>query len=239
MRHHSFFYIKLTVILSVFLNIYTINIFAQEENLYLEDQIFISSTYNILTHKDKSIMQGGFSNGFSIGFIKDLPVNKRRNFGFGFGVNYLISNYFQNIRIRVNDEGNTTIKRMESSEFTKNKFSLSYIEMPFEIRYRTSTADENEFWRFYLGVKLGYRIKSFARLKTEISEVAYYGIPEFNKWRYGLTLNSGYDRFVVHIYYGLSNIFNKDVYAKPVLPGEPDISMKMNELNIGLIYYLL
>ena len=38
----------------------------------------------------------------------------------------------------------------------KNVQKLSYIEIPFEIRWRTSKVHSHKFWRIYSGVKYSY-----------------------------------------------------------------------------------
>src|SRR4030065_599486 len=74
---------------------------------YLEDQLYISLAYNILGNKPATISQNGFSGGFSLGFIKDIPLNARRNIGFGVGVGYAYNVYVQNLKI--SRENQTTL----------------------------------------------------------------------------------------------------------------------------------
>ena len=74
---------------------------------YLEDQLYISLTYTILGNKPATISQNGFSGGFSLGFIKDIPLNERRNVGFGVGVGYAYNVYVQNLKI--SRENQTTL----------------------------------------------------------------------------------------------------------------------------------
>lgn len=65
---------------------------------YLEDQIYLGLTYNVLTDLPNTVKQSGFSNSIFLGFIKDIPINERRNFGFGVGLGYSIDTYFHNIK---------------------------------------------------------------------------------------------------------------------------------------------
>ena len=51
----------------------------------LEDQLYLSVTYSILNNKPATISQNGFSGGFSMGFIKDIPLNEQRNIGLAIG----------------------------------------------------------------------------------------------------------------------------------------------------------
>ena len=49
---------------------------------YLEDQIYISLSVITLTNLSDDVAQSGFSNSFGVGFIKDIPVNAKRQFCF-------------------------------------------------------------------------------------------------------------------------------------------------------------
>ena len=229
---------KLHLILLILITSLT-NSYAQKDNYYLEDQIFISGTYNLLMNKHDSIKQGGFSNGFEIGYIRDIPLNERRNFGLGVGISYSSVNYYQNIAITTLENGSTDFQRLNNEDFIRNKFHVSYIEIPFEIRYRTSTIDVYSYFRAYLGFKIGYKLTSHSKLKTNEYEVAYFNQPEFSDLRYGLTLSLGYGTWNFRMYYNLNKVFVGDTEANSVISGNPTISMDMNELAIGLIFYLI
>jgi len=212
---------------------------SKKDNYYLEDQIFITASYNLIVNTSDSISQGGFSNGMLIGYVRDIPLNEQRNFGLGIGVNYAISHIYQNVSIKSLEDGSTDIQRMESYQYIRNKFSLAFIEMPFEIRYRTSTIDKHKFFRSYLGFKIGYRLRASSKLKTKINEIAYYNQPEFNWWKYGVYLNIGYGSWNFHVDYTLSKVFKDDTFAKPHDASQDLIPMDMNMLNFGLTFYLI
>ena len=60
---------------------------------YREDQFYFSITYNILNNTSDGITQVGFSPGFHLGFIRDMPINKRRNVAVGVGLGLSINSY--------------------------------------------------------------------------------------------------------------------------------------------------
>jgi len=227
------------VIFSLLLQFSFLSVSAQKSNYYLEDQIYITATYNLVVNKHDSITQGGFSNGMLIGYIRDIPLNEQRNFGLGLGINYNIGHVYQNIAIRTLDDGSTDIQRMKNNEYLRNKFSVSYVEVPLEIRYRTSTIDKHSFFRAYLGFKIGYKLRSYSKIKTKLTEISYYNQPEFRDWKYGIYLNIGYSSWNFHIDYTLSKIFKDGTYAKPHDPTQSLIPMDMNALNFGLTFYLI
>jgi len=196
---------------------------------YLEDQIYLGITYNIINKRPSSISPNGFSNGIFIGYIKDIPVNEERNFGFGLGLGYGRNTYFQNLKI--SEINNTTVFEPVDGTFNRNKFSLHSIEVPFELRWRTSTSTKYKFWRVYSGIKLGYVFASNSKLKQDITTVVR-NISEVNKFQYGLTLSVGYGTWNANLYYALNDIFSE---ANLLSNNE---SIEAREIRIGLIFYV-
>ena len=195
---------------------------------YLEDQLYLSLTYTILSNKPETISQNGFSGGFSMGFIKDIPLNEQRNLGLGIGVGYAYNVYVQNLK--VSRENQTTLFEL-AEDYKTNRFGIKAIEMPFEFRWRTSTPEKYSFWRIYGGIKFAYLIT--AKTKFTDSEVVLTtkNIPEFNRIQYGATLATGYGNWNLYFYYGLSPLF------KDALFNGKKIDLK--DVNIGLKFYIM
>jgi len=197
---------------------------------YLEDQFYIGATYNSVYRLPKGISQNGFSNGIFFGYIKDMPINAKRDFGVGIGLGYGRNTYFQDLRI---EEVNGVTVFQEVRSFDRNKFSLHTVEVPIEIRWRTSTPTKYKFWRIYSGVKLGYVFASNSKLKKD-GVVNVKGIKEINKFQYGLTLGTGFGTWNLNVYYGLNDIFSSDALLNRT--GTP---VRGRDLRIGLIFYIL
>jgi hypothetical protein len=53
------------------------------DSLYREDQIYIGLTFHVMSDMPQDVTQKGFSGGFHTGFIRDFPVNRRRNVAVG------------------------------------------------------------------------------------------------------------------------------------------------------------
>lgn len=221
-----------------FLSGFFYNVLAQEQNikeidsLYKEDQFYAGTTYNVLGKQPTDVSQSGFSLGFHLGYIKDIPINKRRNIALGLGLGYSANSFNQNIRInKVNDVVTYTLLE-DSDSYTKNKFSSHLIEVPFEFRWRTSTPTEYSFWRIYTGFKVGYVITHSAKYKGDLGNIKFTDIEDFNDFQYGLTLSIGYNTWNLHMYYGLNPIFSEDA----IMNGE---NLDMNTIKIGLMFYFL
>ena len=200
---------------------------------YREDQFYASVTYNLLNYKPENVSQNGFSTGFHFGFIRDMPINERRNFAIGLGLGISSNSYNQNLSI-IETNNNLVYLILDESagNVTKNKFTTFLVEVPLEIRWRTSTAADYNFWRIYTGFKIGYLVYNSSKLVSEAGSQNLSNIEDFNKLQYGLTLSAGYGTWNFYVYYGLNPIFDDN--AK--LSGDP---INMASIKIGLMFYML
>ena len=216
---------------------FTINLCAQEsskaEDLkYLEDQFYLGITYNLVLNKPDGVTQGNFSYGLMGGFIKDFPLNKRRNFGFGVGLGYAYNNYYTNLFVDKTENGlEYTVLDSEVS-YKRNKLDTHVIEIPIELRWRTSTPSDYKFWRVYAGMKLGYVVGSRSKFVSDSAKISFNNT-DVRNFRYGIMLNFGYSTVNVHAYYALSNLFNDNIST---VEGE---SIEFRPLRIGIIFYIL
>jgi len=202
------------------------------DSLYKEDQFYFGITYNLLTNMPNGMSQNGFSSGFHFGFIKDMPINKNRNWALGLGLGYSTNSINQNLLISKDQQGSFNYELLGSSQFIKNKLSRHLFEVPFELRWRTSTPDNYKFWRIYTGFKLGYVFASNAKHKGSSQSNKIANIEDFDKLQYGLTLSIGYNTWNAYMYYGLNSIFKKAA----ILDGKP---MDFRAVKVGLMFYVL
>ena len=68
------------------------------DNKYREDQIYINLNYNSLKNTPENFSQNKFSSSLSLGFIRDIPINKNRNFGLGLGLGFSSGSYNNNYK---------------------------------------------------------------------------------------------------------------------------------------------
>ncbi|WP_299524451.1 porin family protein [Winogradskyella sp.] len=200
---------------------------------YREDQFYISVTYNLLGARPNGVNQNGFSTGFHFGFIRDMPINERRNVAIGIGLGLSSNSYNQNISIlETNDEITFNIIDESEVNVSRNKFTTYLLEVPFEFRWRTSSATDYNFWRIYSGFKIGYLFYNSTKFISDSGDVKLSNIDEFNRLQYGLTLSAGYGTWNFHAYYGLNAIFDNSVRLN-------DQPIDMRFFKIGLMFYIL
>ncbi|UOB19034.1 porin family protein [Abyssalbus ytuae] len=204
-----------------------------EAGKYLEDQFYIGVTYNILLNRPENVSQNNFSSGIQLGFIKDIPLNNNRNLGLGIGVGYATNSYFSNLRATKNS-GDIVYDVIPSDvSYRRNKVGTHQLEIPFEFRWRTSTADRYKFWRLYSGIKLSYVFSARSKFITADDRVIFSN-DEIEKFQYGLYFSFGYNTWNFYGYYQLNNLFSNDSFIEST--GE---KINAGVLSVGLMFYIL
>lgn len=197
------------------------------------DRIVVDIFTDMWQGADDGISISSYSPGASFYGMYNLPFGKSKfglGFGFGFGTHNMRSNampvaevVYDSINGNV-ETGNTVFQRIPGSvntteiEYDINKLTLSYFDIPVELRYRKENEKEKAF-RFYIGAKIGYLLNSHIKYKgigfksdNLGKDVKYkeYKVLNIEPLRYGLTLRVGYSYFNLFGYYSLSKIFKDD-----------------------------
>ncbi|CAN5259172.1 porin family protein [soil metagenome] len=203
------------------------------DSLYREDQIYIGLTFHVLSDLPAEVTQKGFSGGFHTGFIRDFPVNRRRNVAIGAGLGWSINTYGQELFIGEDPNENTIFRDLNSLDidYDTNRFSTQLIEVPLEFRWRTSTPESYRFWRIYTGVRLGYIYYFKSNFEHEGNKVIQTDVPELDRFRIGTTFTFGYNTFNFHLYYNINPLFKN-----ASLNGE---EFGIHTFKIGLMFYIL
>lgn len=215
-----------------------LSVFAQEktidfdavDSLYREDQFYVGLTYNKLQNTPKGLSQNKFSSGFSFGFLRDMPINKARTWAIAAGLGYSLNIYNDNLFITSqNNEINYQID--PELNYSKNKLSLHYIDLPIEVRWRASTPESHKFWRIYTGLKVSYLFYDQYKFVGSGTTLKISSNDDFNKLHYGVYVAAGWNTWNFYAYYGLNPLFKS-----ATIDGE---KIKMQTLNIGLMFYIL
>lgn len=243
-KHSAFFvvlaFMKTFLLLVLVLPLYVC--FAQDngqlqvpkviDSLYREDQFYASLTYNAIANLNSGVTQSGFSTGFHLGFIRDMPMNTRRNLAIGLGVGISSNSYNQNIIISEADEGYSYQFYGSDIDVSKNKFTTLLIDIPLEFRWRTSSPTVNRFWRVYPGFKLSYLVYNTTKTRSDVGRIDLSNVKDFNDFQYGATLSVGYGNWNFHFYYALNPIFKDSAQLN-------NEALDISAMKIGVIFYLL
>lgn len=205
-----------------------------EDSLYREDQFYIGLTFHLLHKFPGEASQKGFSGGFHTGFIRDFPINKRRNIAIGTGLGWSVNTYGHEVFVGEDSQGSTIFRDLDALdlEYDTNRHTTQLIEAPIEFRWRTSTPETYQFWRVYTGVRLGYIYSFRSNFKQAGNQVIQNDVPELQRFRLGTTFTFGYNTFNFHVYYSLNPFFKN-----ASLDTGEDVGI--STFKLGLMFYIL
>lgn len=202
------------------------------DSLYREDQFYVGLNYNSLISKPSGVSQDKISFGFSGGFLRDMPLNKKRTFAIAPGIGFSFNNYIQNMAI-VGTSQNPIYGIIPSNvNYDKNRFEQLRVEVPIELRWRNSTPETYQFFRIYGGFKVSYLLLDKSVFDNGTEKLVIKNNKDFNDFLYGAYISMGYSAFNIQVYYGLNSFFKSTAH----LDSE---RIYMNALSIGFIYYIL
>jgi len=220
--------------------VYCVAVFSQEgtkelkidDSKYREDQFYVGITYNFLENKPADMKQLGLSGGLHLGFIRDFPINKQRNIGFGVGLGYSNNSYNHNLFIK---EENTSVTYQvlddNVTNYSKNKLNIHMIEVPLQFRWRTSTSETYRFWRVYAGVKVGYVFSSIVKHKGDLGEFKQNNTTHLNKIRTTADISFGWNTWNFYVGYGLNSLFSDKANVSGA-------AIDITEIKFGLLFYI-
>jgi hypothetical protein len=203
--------------------------FTKVDSLYREDQFYVGVTYDLLRHTPAHFMQNSFSIGLSAGFLRDMPINKKRTLAIAAGFGFSYDKYHQNLVVSEAD-GTKHYEIVDKNSFSNNKMEQVFIDVPVEFRWRNSTPESYKFWRIYTGFKLRYQVFDKTKYVGNTTETVFHN-SDFNSLHYGPYLAVGHNTINLYVYYGMNPIFKS---AK--IDGK---SIDMQTLNFGLMFYIL
>ena len=169
-----------------------------------------------------------YSFGVNIYRMIDIPFTNR--FGISFGLGLSSQNFHHNGQFVTNLETDgtefTTLEPLPSGyDYRRNKLSLNYVDLPFELRFRSK--DKPRF-NFYPGVKIGYLFNAHTKTIDNTGKYKNYNVPNLETLRYGISLRMGWGKSLhIYTYYQLTSIFKKD-------RGET-----INPFSIGFTFYFI
>ena len=195
------------------------------DTLYREDQIYASVGYPLLIDVPEALTQNKLSHTFSLGFVRDMPINRARNlaFGLGFGLNYNVVH--TNLQFTENMEAYTYL----SSNVT-NQWNNLDLEIPLEFRWRSSVPLNYQFWRAYAGLVGYYTLSANQRTRTAlIDSITSLSVQKF---RLALRLNVGNNTWNLTYTHPIDSFFDYDKSPHNKLFSQ------LKTAKLGLVFYV-
>lgn len=162
------------------------------------------------------------SRGVDVALLYDYVLAKS-NFSLAAGVGFNSHNiHMEAFPIEYAISGGGTYTKLDPSFFegqkiTVNKISTNFIDIPFEVRFRSNPHKNGKRIAASIGFKLGWLVQSHTKTKTDEDyfyqgvnfrrKIKTYDIPNLTKFRYGLTARVGYANFYLNFFYSLTPLF--------------------------------
>jgi len=93
--------------------------------------------------------------------------------------------------------------------YTKNKISTIYLDVPVEFRFRARRDKNGKYFRFYIGGKVGYNLKSWNTYITDDVKYKLYHSPGIQDFRYGVHARIGWSYVSVFAQYMVSPLYEE------------------------------
>lgn len=201
------------------------------DSTYREDQFYLGFNFNLITNKPDPVSQESFSGGAQIGYIRDMPINAQRNLAIGIGAGWTINTYGQNLRISGTSESANFEAIPDGINYSTNRFTLQTVEVPLELRWRTSTFNSYKFWRIYAGLRAGYAYSIKTNFRDNSEHIILRDLDELNPFRLAAAFTFGYSTFNFQFQYDIIPFFdNAEIDTEPI---------DLSALRIGLVFYIL
>ena len=183
--------------------------------LYREDQIYASVGYPLLIDVPEALTQNKLSHTFSLGFVRDMPINRARNYNV----------VHTNLQFTENMEAYTYL----SSNVT-NQWNNLDLEIPLEFRWRSSVPSNYQFWRAYAGLVGYYTLSAKQRTRTALTDsITSLSVQKF---RLALRLNVGNNTWNLTYTHPIDSFFDYD----KSLQNKQFSQLKTAKL--GLVFYI-
>lgn len=115
----------------------------------------------------------------------------------------------------------------DGKKITVNKLSTNFVDIPFEVRFRSKPHKNGKRIAASVGFKIGWLVQSHTKTKVDEDyyfegqnfgrKVKTYDIPNLTKFRYGVTARVGYANFYLSFFYSLTPVFI-DGRGTPAVP---------------------
>lgn len=113
--------------------------------------------------------QSGFSRGLNVYVMFDKPFKTDTRFSVGIGIGIGSSNIIfkkMTVDVKSNSPKIPFTPTDSSNHFKRYKLSMSYLEIPLELRFSTNPANNGNSWKFALGGKVGTLINLHTKGKN-------------------------------------------------------------------------
>lgn len=198
-----------------------------------EDFFFYDGAHVTYLNAPAGMTQEWFSNSHTFSVLTEWTLSK--NFALGAGLAYSSQNFHNNMRIQsVQASGEEVYELIEQSDYENIEQTLRYVYVPLEIRLRGNPNENDKFFRFYLGLRTGLKVGSYAEYETDVLREKYYGLEDVARFRADSYVRIGYGYLSLFAAYGLTDLY-EDGTVIDLTSSTPSTNLTaLRPLSVGL-----
>ena len=217
------------VLLLVFFGVQALAQQAIDSLAYREDQFYLDVNLLLQANDIDNFRQNGFSRSIHFGFLRDISLNKNGNRALALGIGYGYQRWVNTLNIDKED-GLYVYNIPSHSRSLSNVFSYHKLQFPIELRWRTSTATDFDFWRVYLGYRLSYQ---FAARYHPFFGPDFRLVDQLTPWQHSFGVSTGYGSWNLRLAYEIHPLLNQEIQL------ETGARPRIYPIHLGLIFYFL
>ncbi len=232
-------FIMLKLLITSLFFLITISSYSQVQELreyknIPEEQIILNINLERWVKTPQQMDLKPYSVGFDAYFMQPT-FWENRNISFAIGGGISVQNIKNNCQI-TDSLGFTLFKAINDTiSYQTNKLSTVYVDVPFELRFRTRPIVKKRNFKFVVGFKVGYNFQRYLKYQgdnfinyTNDSDIKYktYKVNNILHYRYGVFTRIGYGKFNLTAYYALVELFNKQK-APEIIPYSIGLSISL------------
>ncbi len=194
---------------------------------FREDQLYLSIAYPYFSDAPNTLIQNKLSYAFSVGFVRDMPINKQRSLAVGIGLGYDQATIYNNNLFTF--AGNNISATVIEGGYQQNYLRMQSLAVPLELRWRNATETKHAFWRIHTGVSVHFPMQFKSYNKTLTGQINTTKLPSK-----GTIL-----RWNIHFGFNTWNISIAHDMRPWATFGALNREFDVNFTKIGLIFYIL
>jgi len=190
------------------------------------DHVMIQLSHDRWANVPDSVNMKNTGRGLGLYLMYDFPI-KKSHFSFGAGVGVRFSNvYFNKERMILDSRTDRIVFQDVDSSIKGNKFSMTYLEVPLELRFFADKNNRNKGFKFALGAKVGFagiggshykeRVPLSGKFISDVTKTRRFN----QSWRLTPTARIGWGNFSLFAEYTLNPIFTN---SGATLGSNPDV----------------
>lgn len=135
----------------------------------------MSIAYPYFSDAPDNLIQNKLSYAFSVGVIRDMPINKQRTLAVGIGFGYDQTTIFNN-NLFTHAKDNISATVIEGG-YQKNYLRMQSFAVPLELRWRNSKETKHAFWRIHTGISVHFPTQFMTYNKTPTGQINTTKLP--------------------------------------------------------------